>query len=57
MRASLSKSLNVLLIFLSLVGCALQPQAQQPEEANAQKKTHEEPPKDGMPTFTYRPGA
>jgi|SoiMethySBSTD1v2_1073268.scaffolds.fasta_scaffold2275129_2 hypothetical protein len=57
MKARMLRSLSVLLILLSLVGCAPQPHAQQPAEADAQKKTQEEPPKAGMPTFTYRPGA
>jgi hypothetical protein len=52
------QSLGVLLVVLSLVGCALQPHAQKPMEADTQKKTHdEEPAKAGMPTFIYRPGA
>jgi len=51
------QSLSILLVFLSLVGCALQPHAQEPMEADTQKKTHEEPVKAGMPTFIYRPGA
>lgn len=57
MNTRLLQSLSVLLIFLWLVGCALQSHAEQPAEAEAQKKTHEEPAKDGIPTFTYRPGA
>jgi hypothetical protein len=50
------QSLGVLLVFLSLVGCALQPHGQKPAEADTEK-THEEPAKAGMPTFIYRPGA
>jgi hypothetical protein len=50
------QSLGVLLVFLSLVGCALQPHGQKPAESDPEK-THEEPAKAGMPTFIYRPGA
>ena len=39
------QSLSILLVFLSLVGCALQPHAQEPMEADTQKKTHEDPAK------------
>ncbi len=51
------QALSVLLIFLSLAGCAQQRHAQEPVKADAQTKTQEEPAKAGMPTFTYRPGA
>ena len=51
------QSLSILLVFLSLVGCALQPHAQESMEGDTQKKTHEEPAKAGMATFIYRPGA
>ena len=50
------QSLSILLVFLSLVGCALQPHGQKPAEADTEK-TQEEPAKAGMPTFIYRPGA
>jgi hypothetical protein len=56
MNTRLLQSVSVLLMFLWLVGCALQHDAEHPAEAKAQKQTHEEPAKDGMPTFTYRPG-
>ena len=57
MNTGFLQSLSVVLIFLWLVGCALQPHAEQPAKAEAQKKTHEQPAKNGIPTFTYRPGA
>ena len=56
MKARMLRSLSVLLILLSLVGCALQHDAEHPAEVKAQKQTYKEPAKDGMPTFTYRPG-
>lgn len=47
---------SVLLIFLSLAGCATQPQLQQAAQPEAQKTPEQEPAKAPMPTFTYRPG-
>ena len=49
-------SVGVLLIFLSLAGCATQPQLQQAAQPEAQKTPEQEPAKAPMPTFTYRPG-
>ena len=49
-------SVSVLLIFLSLAGCATQPHLQQAAQPDAQKKPEQEPAKAPMPTFTYRPG-
>jgi len=56
MKTRLLEGVSVLMILLSLVGCATQPHPQQPAQADAQKKPAEEPAKAGMPTFTYRPG-
>ena len=49
-------SVGVLLIFLSLAGCATQPHLQQAAQPDAQKTPEQEPAKAPMPTFTYRPG-
>ena len=49
-------SVGVLLIFLSLAGCATQPHLQQAAQPDAQKTPEQEPAKAPTPTFTYRPG-
>jgi type IV pilus biogenesis protein CpaD/CtpE len=50
------QGVSVLLIFLSLAGCATQPHLQQEAQPDAQKTPEQEPAKAPMPTFTYRPG-
>lgn len=50
------QGVSVLLIFLSLAGCATQPHLQQAAQPDAQKTPEQEPAKAPMPTFTYRPG-
>jgi type IV pilus biogenesis protein CpaD/CtpE len=50
------QGVSVLLIFLSLAGCATQPHLQQAAQPDAQKTQEQEPTKAPMPTFTYRPG-
>ena len=50
------QGVSVLLICLSLAGCATQPQLQQAAQPEAQKTPEQEPAKAPMPTFTYRPG-
>jgi hypothetical protein len=47
---------TLLLILVSLVGCATQPHLQQAAQPDAQKTPEQEPAKAPMPTFTYRPG-
>jgi hypothetical protein len=50
------QGVSVLLIFLSLAGCATQPHLQQASQPDAQKTPEQESAKAPMPTFTYRPG-
>jgi len=51
------RRISLYLTLLSVLGCATQPQLQQPSEPVAEKIPEEQPRKQAIPTFTYRPGA
>jgi hypothetical protein len=48
--------IGLLLILLSVLGCASQHQHQQSAQPVVEKIQEEQPRKPAMPTFTYRPG-
>jgi hypothetical protein len=50
------RRISLLLMVVSLPGCASQIQHPQASQPVAEKAQEEQPKKPAMPTFTYRPG-
>ncbi len=54
---TVARRISLLLMLVSLLGCASQIQPAQTSQPGAEKVQQEEQPKKpAMPTFTYRPG-
>ena len=51
-----ARRISLLLMLVSLLGCATQIQPAQTSQPGAEKVQEEQPKKPAMPTFTYRPG-
>ena len=51
-----ARRIILLLMLVSLLGCASQIQRAQTSLPRAEKVQEEQPKKPAMPTFTYRPG-
>ena len=50
------RRISLLLMVVSLLGCASQIQHAQTSQPVAEKAQEEQPKKPAIPTFTYRPG-
>ena len=51
-----ARRISLLLMLVSLLGCASQIQRAQTSQPDAEKVQEEQPKKPAMPTFTHRPG-
>jgi hypothetical protein len=49
--------ISLLLMLVSVLGCASQIERVQTSQPDAEKTQEEQPKKPAMPTFTYRPGS
>lgn len=53
---TVARKISLLLMLVSLLGCASQIQPAQTSQPSAEKVQEEQPKKSAIPTFTYRPG-
>ena len=53
---TMGRRISLLLMLVSLLGCASQIQRAQTSQSVAEKAQEEQLKKPAMPTFTYRPG-
>jgi hypothetical protein len=53
---TIARRISLLLMLVSLLGCAIQIQPAQTSQPSAEKGQQEQQKKPAFPTFTYRPG-
>jgi hypothetical protein len=54
---TVARRISLLLMLVSLIGCASQIQRAQTSQPVAEKTQEEQPKKPALPTITYRPGS